>query len=149
MIFIRSLSPLVRDLWLVSNWVRDLLEVTTHCATLLMNPHVPTWYVNEHGAWRMAGKFACVWIQICPLRLALSGVRHFKQHTCSRAFTSYSLVVHIPEDYELLHSTVRQNLRAARARFPRTPVHYTVILGVPTLHVRALMSSLKSNYTLY
>ena len=51
---------------------------------------------------------------ISPLRLALSGARHFKQPICSRAFTyqySYSLVVHIAEDYELLHSTSTKSSR--------------------------------------
>ena len=49
---------------------------------------------------------------ICQLRLALSGVRHFKQYICSRAFTyqySYAVVVHIAEDYELLHLTLTKS----------------------------------------
>ena len=73
--------------------------------------------VNGHGAWQMAGKFACQ-IQICPLRLALSGIRHFKQCICSRAFNyqySYSLVIHIAEDYELLHSTSTKSSRCTRS----------------------------------
>ena len=66
---------------------------------LLGNEATHAHTVNEHGAWWMAGKFTCVdsnW-------LSLSGVRHFKQHICSQAFTyqySYSLVVHIIEDYQ-------------------------------------------------
>ena len=98
-----------------------------------------------------------VYIQICLLRLTLSGARHFKQPICSRAFTyqySYSLVIHIAEDYELLHSTSTKSSRCM----------CSISVNSPTLHcdtgrahtscthfnwIFELMSSLRSNYALY
>ena len=100
------------------------------------------------------GKWLRVWIQICPLRLALSGVRHFKQHICSRDFTyqySYSLVVHIAEDHELLHSTSTKSSRCTRS-ISRTLYRNTGRAHTSCTHfnwIFELMSSLRSHYALY
>ena len=112
--------------------------------------------VNEHGAWWIAGKFARVDSNL-PLRLALSGTRHFKQPICSRAFTyqySYSLVVHIAEDYELLHSTSTKSSRCmcSISANSRTLYRDTGRAHTSCTHfnwIFELISSLRSNYALY
>ena len=104
-----------------------------------------------HGRWLVSSR------QICPLRLALSGVRHFKQHICSRAFTcqySYSLVVHITKDYELLHSTLTKSLHCTHSISTNS---CTLYRNTGCAHTSCtdfnwifeIMSSLRSNYALY
>ena len=99
-----------------------------------------------------------VWIQICPLRLALSDVQHFKQHICSRACTyqySYSSVVHIAEDHELLHLTSTKSSRCTcsiSAQNSCTLYRNTGRVHTSCTHfnwIFELMSSLRSNYALY
>ena len=112
---------------------------------LLMNPHAPTRKMKTgRGGWLISSRL--IIIQVCPLRLSLEHVRHFKHRMCSIALTyqySYPLASRSwrswasPRDHE-------QNLCAARARVrpPHTPVHYTAILGVPILPVPTLIEFL-------
>ena len=97
-----------------------------------------------------------MWIQICPLRFALSDVQHFKQHIFSRAFTyqySYSLVVHIAEDHELLHAISTKSSCCTRSiTNSRTLYRNTGHAHTSCTHfnwIFELMSSLRSNYALY
>ena len=114
--------------------------------------------VNEHGAWRIASKFARVDSNLpAEARSVGSGARHFKQPICSRTFTyqnSYSLVVHIVEDYELLHSTSTKSSHCmcSISANSRTLHRDTGRAHTSCTHsnwIFELMSSLRSNYALY
>ena len=89
-------------------------------------------------------KFACSYIQICPLRLSLPGGQLSKHRVGCRSYTyqySYSLAV---PNRRLQTSEIdrRECLRAACVRYPHTSMDYTVILGVPIPPVPSLIEFL-------
>ena len=120
-------------------WLLKALCHAIRADCLLMNLHA----ANKNWAWRTANKFVSH-IQVCLLRLCLQRVRHFKHRICSIALTyqySYPLATHSWRSWasRLSH---QQSLCAARIRPPHTPMHYTVILGVPILPAPTLIEFL-------
>ena len=100
---------------------------------LLMNPHAPTHQMKTGCGGRLIHcKFASH-IQVHLLRLSLQRVQCFKHRMCSIAVTyqySYPLAAH---NWRLWACQLdyQQNLCTVHVRLLRTPMHYTVILGLP------------------
>ena len=94
-----------------------------------MKLHAPMRYMNMgHGRWLVNSRVD----SNLPAKARSVGRSTFQaEYMLSSLYLyqySYSLVVHIAEDYELLHSTST-----------KSPIHYTVILGVPILYVPTLI----------
>ena len=120
--------------------------------------HICTHVANENWAWQTVNKFTSR-IQICPFRLSLQLVRHFKHRMsqCSIALTyqySYPLAVQSWRSCAFQIDN-RSNLCTTHVRPPHTPVHYiycdtgcTHTSGTHFNWIFKLMSSLRSKYGL-
>ena len=112
--------------------------------------------VNEHGAWRIAGKFMCVDSNL-PAEARSVGRSAFQAaYLLSSLYLSVFLllVVHIAKDYELLHSTLTKSSRCmcSISANSRTLHRDTGCAHTSCTHfnwIFELMSSLRSNYALY
>ena len=112
--------------------------------------------VNEHGAWQMAGKFACRfkyahWGSLCWAFNISSSISALEPLLIS---IPTLLVVHIAEDYELLHSTLTKSLHCMRSISANSRTLYcnTGCAHTSCTHfnwIFELLSSLRSNYALY
>ena len=107
------------------------------------NEAARTHAVNEHGAWRMAGKFARVDSNLpaearCQAFDISSSISALEPLLISILTLWLSISLKITS----FSTRLRQNLCAVPTRSPRTPVHSTVILGVPILPVPTLIGIL-------
>ena len=115
-----------------------------------MNLHVPTRQLKT-GCGRQLISL-CLAFQVCPLRLSLQRVRHFKHHTYFVALliSIFTLCLPIAEGHELLNSIINKifvlqpaysymyvkNISSPASAYS---VHYTAILGVLILPVPTLI----------